>query len=83
MDCGNRLQILVETRLGGGGIFLGARELRNGQIGQPILQIAEVLARRRGGADNGDQPRLFGEALRVAHQFSYQQRGRDGEDRKQ
>ena len=82
MDGGNRLQILIETHLGSGGIFLGAGELCNGQIGQPILQIAEVLARRGGGADNGDQPRLFGKALRVAHQFSYQQRGRDGKDHK-
>src|SRR6266566_447691 len=76
MECGNRLQILIETRLGSGGILLGAGELRDGQVGQPILQIAEVLARRGGGADNGDQPRLFGKSLRVAHQFSYQQRGR-------
>src|SRR5260370_42503231 len=83
MACGNRLQILIETRLGSGGVFLGASELRDGQVGEPILQIAEVLARRGGGADNGDQPRLFGKALRVAHQFSYQQRGRHGEDRKQ
>src|SRR5260370_88189 len=80
MDGGNLLQILIKTHLGSGGIFLGAGELGDGQIGQPVLQIAEVLARRGGGTDNGDQSRLFGKALRAAHQLSYQQRGRHPED---
>ena len=65
IDRRDRLQIGVEPRLGGGGVLLRTRELRNRRVNDPILQIAEVLARRIGVLDHGDQQRFLGEALRV------------------
>ena len=83
IDCGDRLQIGVEPRLGGFRRFLRASELRDRRVDHPILQIAEVLAGRIGVLDDGDKLRLLGEASRVARKLPDQQRGGDDEDRKQ
>ena len=80
---GNRRQIGIEARLCGIGGLLGAGELGDRRIDDPVLQIAKVLAGRIGVLDDRDKRRLLGKAVRDAGEFADQERGGNSEDREQ
>ena len=64
-------------------ILLRKGKQRFRKIGQPITQVAEVLARGIRISDNGDKSNFLIERLGTALEFVGQKHQRGGEDRQQ
>ena len=83
IDRCDSLQVHVESDLGGIGILLRSNKQGLRGIGDPIFQVAEMLARAVRILDDRDELRFFGKVVRGPHQLTDQQRRGDSEDRQQ
>ena len=77
------LQVDVESGLGGIGILLRSNKQGLRGVGDPIFQVAEMLAGAVRILDDRDELRFFGKVVRGPHQLTDQQRRGDSEDRQQ